>query len=123
MTWIRVEADTTENDKVRAFADDLGISAETATGFLVRFWGNVAKHRPGGDVGPLSDGTLEDWALWRGRAGRFAKSFRKRFVIAGEISGWADRQGKLIERAEKERLRKRRGKSAEISVLRNGTEP
>lgn len=113
MTWIRVETNIAENEKVHAFADGCGISAEEAVGFLVRVWGRVAEHRPTGDLTGVSDMVLEHWAVWRGKRGLFATQFRKWFVSNEILVGWKERQGKLVERAEKERLRKLRGSSAE----------
>jgi hypothetical protein len=88
-------------------------------------FGNVAEYRPHGDVNDVPDNLLERWAGWEGTAGLFAVSFRELFVTDGVIEGWAERQGKLVERAEKEKerwhRRKQRGDSTGESAARNGT--
>lgn len=122
MTWIRVETNVSENDKVRSFADDLsadiprkgrGFSVDASVGLLIRLWGQVAEHRPDGDLSGITDHTIEDWALWRGKPGAFAKSFRRRFMQGDVLHGWSERQGKLAAQASAERARKRRGRSAD----------
>jgi hypothetical protein len=149
--WVRIDANIGENPKVWELADRLsglrgvsaesprrenGVRAETCVGLLVILFGKVAAHAPSGDVADVSDALLERWAGWAGEPGAFAAAFRDLFVTDGHIDGWAERQGKLVERAERERERWQRrksapnsaetprsdaGVSAEESAARNGT--
>lgn len=130
--WIRIDANIGENPKVWELAALRGVSAEACVGLLVILFGKVAEHAPSGDVAQVPDPLLERWAGWSGEPGAFARDFRALFASAGVIDGWAERQGKLIERANKERERwqrrnsaeKRaelRGDSAEESAARNVT--
>ena len=121
MTWIRVETNVAENDKVIALAEGCGISVEAALGFLIRFWGRVAEHRPDGDLSQMSDSALEQWAGWNGMPTVFTQTLRKLFVRNNILEGWVERQGKLAQRAAADRERKRRGNSAELPPLRNDT--
>ena len=100
----------------------LRIPHAAAYGHVVMTWGGVAEHRVNGDIKNVPDAALERWAQWYGRPGRFAAVFRELFVgSTGAITGWVERQGKLIERAAAERARKLRGSSAENPPLRYGT--
>jgi hypothetical protein len=91
-------------------------------------------HAPDGRIGNVTDRSVETWARWTGKRGKFAPVFRELYQRPdGVLSGWQERQGKLIERAEKDRARHRRksvdiptesprnilGGSAEIPSLRN----
>lgn len=125
--WIRVETNVGQNDKLHRLAFVLGISTDTCLGHLVQCWGNVAEHRTDGDITGVLDSTFELWANWHGN-GDFAKAFRELFVTDGQITGWRERQGKLIarqaadrNRKSKERPRKVQGTSTESPPLRNVT--
>ncbi|KKL67016.1 hypothetical protein LCGC14_2139210 [marine sediment metagenome] len=113
MTWIRVETNVAENDKVIALAEGCGISVEAALGFLIRFWGRVAEHRTDGDLSHMSDSALERWAGWDGMPTVFSSTLRKLFIRNDILEGWMERQGKLAQRAAKDRARKKLGTSAE----------
>lgn len=123
--WIRIDANIGDHPNVWKLAELRGVSAVACVGHLVMLFGNVAEYRPHGDVSDVPDHLLERWAGWGGEPGTFAASFRDLFVSDGVIDGWAERQGALIERAEKERerwhRRKLRGDSTEESAARNVT--
>lgn len=130
--WIRIDANIGENPNVWKLAGVRGLSANESVGLLVVLFGKVAEHCPHGNVSDVPDALLERWAGWTGEPGAFATSFRELFVSDGVVEGWEKRQGKLVERAEKERQRaaarraadstpKVRGQSANESAARNGT--
>ena len=76
VTWIRVETDAADDDKWKQIGKVLGLSADECFGKMVRLWGRVARKQPDGDLSGVADETVEEWANWRGRPGRFAKAFR-----------------------------------------------
>jgi hypothetical protein len=126
--WIRVDACTPRDPKVAELADRLGVSVPLAVGHLVMLWGVMAEHTPDGLVGSVGVRPLEQWAGWTGKRGRFYDAFCELFVTDGVVNGWAGRQGALIARMEKDRLRKIQGNSTEARrnstpTERNGTEP
>lgn len=137
--WIRVDAAFPRDPEMRELSKRIGVNKMEALGHIVAVWAAMAEHRPSGDLSDISDDTLEDWAQYAPKkkvnAGRFATAFRELFVKEGGARGWQDRQGKLVERAEKDRKRKAsgdgipadiprtiQGNSSEIPDLRNGTE-
>lgn len=129
--WIRIDAALRSDPNVAELANRLNITTPEAVGHCVLVWSAIAEHRPDGNLAGISSAALEDWAGYRKRrgkpAGAFAKVFREIFLSDHRVKGWHDRQGKLIEKAEKERARKFRGTSAEESrnsapTERNGTE-
>lgn len=130
--WIRIDSNIGDNPNVLKLAELRGVSAEEIVGVCVILFGKLAEHCPDGDVSKVSDAMLERWASWKREPGTFASDFRTLFVTDGVVEGWAKRQGKLLERAEKEKERwhrrnaakapkGQRGDSAEESAARNVT--
>ncbi len=119
--WIRVNAKLANDPQVIAFAlvilprQPVWLSVRAACGLLGALWGCVVDEQEDGNLSGRADDILEAWAGWGGKRGLFAKEFRAHFVDAdGSIREWADYQGKLIERREYDRERKRRDKSPKV---------
>lgn len=117
--WIRVNARLADDADVRAFAFVLfpkapaWLAVRTTCGLLVSLWGRVIDEQEDGDVSGRDDHALEEWAGWGGKRGHFAREFRARFTTDGHIREWDDYQGTLINRRERDRFRKRTGKTKE----------
>lgn len=129
--WIRVDVAIASDPNVFELSQRLNLPFAEAVGLCVLAWARIAEHRPSGDLTGIGINTIEQWAGFiprRGKpAGSFGGAFLQLFSSDDEASGWHDRQGKLIDRAEADRLRKRRGKRAEVPknsapTERNGTE-
>jgi hypothetical protein len=129
--WIRVDTAIRSDPNVAELAARLKIGVAQAAGHCLLFWAAVAEHCPDGDISRLSKGGIGRMAAYERAPHRasqaFADVFLELFTSNGHIRGWADRQGKLIERAEKDRARKFHGSSAEMRGVstvteRNGTE-
>lgn len=87
VTWIRW--DTRPPRAVRKIADELNLSHAEALGLFLSVCCAFAEYRRNGDARWLTDTTLEQWAHWRGRRGRFAAVFRKVALTPfGHIRGW-----------------------------------
>lgn len=118
--WIRVNAKLANDPEVIAFAlailpkQPVWLAVRATCGLLCALWGTVVDEQEDGNVSTTrNDDVLELWAGWGGKRGVFATEFRARFVDAdGTIREWSDYQGKLIERREHDRDRKRRQKAA-----------
>lgn len=107
MAWIRWECGTPDSEVVGWLADRLGIELATALGLYTAVCCKVGEHRADGRVSEVADTLLEQWALWRGKRGRFAAAFRERCQDeSGLLRGWW-RQDKLDEKREKDRERQR----------------
>jgi hypothetical protein len=130
MTWIRVDHEALRDDKIAKLADALDVPLPYAFGLAVAVWCAVSIHAPDGVLSEIADRSLEAWSGWEGKRGKFAPAFRELYQREdGHLSGWQERQGKLVERAAKDRERHRRdstevprkvcGSSAEIPALRN----
>jgi hypothetical protein len=112
MDWVAVSVDLTDDPKVAGFAKALGIELDSAVARLLALWGRMARHENvDGNLAEVPDDVLERWAGWRGKAGRFAEEFRRRFTRDDVVIGWVEWNGRHIARAvaERERWRNRQG--------------
>jgi hypothetical protein len=112
--WIRVEAHEVDSVRIAGLADTLDIEPVYALGHYVALAGAIAEQAPDGNISGVRDATIERWAHWRGKRGAFVMALRENALITddGVFSDWRESMGKLIERRERERLRKA-GKGAE----------
>lgn len=120
--WIRVHANLSKKKVIGRLMTALDVTKHEAMGLLVELWGNVAQHTERGVVRDLPATLLEDWAGWRGEAGRFAKFVLEHHTTDGVINEWDEYAGRLEERRDNERKRKadgRRAKDAAGSTLRS----
>lgn len=120
--WIRIDASAPDDPKVDLIASALGITSSHAFGLCAAVWCRTATICPEGVLGGVPPTTVERWAGWKGKRGRFAEQFLKQFADeTGLIKGWKDRQGKLIERSERNREQSDRAREkAKTAVATNG---
>ena len=111
MTWIRWETSTPQSDVVGELAARLKIGLAQALGHYNAACCGFGDHRQDGKVAEVSDDLLEQWALWKGKPGLFAKAFRDRCADPdGVLRGWW-RQAKLLAKAEKDRTKRKPAKN------------
>jgi hypothetical protein len=111
--WIRVDASAPNDPKMGELADYLRTARAHAFGLVSGVWCAMAEHAVDGDLTGVSDRTLEEWAGWTGKRGRFAAAFREIFLHKvvevdgkmGVLPGWNERQGALLSRMERDRQR------------------
>lgn len=132
MTWIRWDTSAPRHEIVGALAEALKISPAQAFGHYAAACCGFGEYRPDGLAAAVSDTTLEDWALWRGKAGHFAAVFRQLCLeqrpghhdLPGTVKGWwrqrapIDKQIRDAERRREqsaENPRETRAKPARLS--------
>lgn len=113
MTWLRWDTDSPFSDVVGDLAEALDVQPAQAFGHYVACCLGFGQHRRDGMVSAVSDRNLEIWALWRGRAGRFAAAFRARCTAdgsgrdtAGSVRGWW-RQRALLDKQRRDALKRK----------------
>ena len=113
MNWIKIAADMKADDAMGIVADECGVSRYSAVGLCVNVLGVMATKAQDGNLANFRDSTLEDWAGWDGKRGRFAAAFRAAMCnSSGVVRSWEKYNGAAIRKAEAdiERMRaKRRG--------------
>jgi hypothetical protein len=124
---------------VLGLAEALGVSPPLTTGCLVGVLTHLPDHARTGDLSGVSDLTLERWAQWPGKRGRFAAAFRAYLCDPqGVVRGWEKHNGAAMREAEQARERMREARKVrrtqaerspnvrrtfdERALLRNGTE-
>ena len=105
--WIRVHSNVRSLTVVWRAVECLGLPPDSAVGLLVILWGQVAQHSENGRIDNVPDAQLEGWVGWSGEPGKFARFIREKHITDGRIREWDDYAGKLEERREKDRERKR----------------
>lgn len=117
MTWIRVDGTLTREAFIGALAEALGVKIPTAVGMWVGVTLGFAEHEKTGEAGRVTNASLESWAGWPGKPGKFAAAYRKLCVETrddqpdrpGTVKLWW-RQQALVEkmRRDADRLRQER---------------
>lgn len=111
MTWTRWDTEAPHSDVVGYLAEALHVRQAEAYGLYNACCQGFAKHRADGLVSEVPDTSIERWAMWEGKKGRFAAAFRARCVSegggkdpAGTIRGWW-RQAALLTKQAKDAQR------------------
>jgi hypothetical protein len=128
VTWIRWDTRTPYHKVVGALAEALSVSPATALGHYTAVCCNLGEYQADGRLAAITDTTLETWALWTGKAGRFAAVFRQTCVEdqdgqddqTGVVRGWW-RQRALLEKQEKDASRRKPAKNPQNPRETRGT--
>lgn len=105
MTFIRLDTGFPEHEIIGELAEALHVHVDRAGMSLIRAWCKFGDYQQDGMATSISDTTLEKWAGWSGRRGRFATAFRDRCVEpGGRLKGWW-RNEALLRHQEKKRMR------------------
>ena len=121
--WIRVDADTPRDPLWDMLGTATGHTAVSAFGYAVRVWCAMAEHCPDGDISDIPDATIERWAGWEEGHKVFVTAFRDLCAQNGVVYAFADRQVKLAEQREKERIRKQKQREKRANVPRDVPPP
>lgn len=101
MNWIRIAVGITRDPRVIALAEAVGVSVPTATGHVVGVLTSLPEGSDTGDLSGVSDRTLEQWALWSGKRGRFAAAFRAQLCNEqGVVRSWEKHNGSPLRLAK-----------------------
>jgi hypothetical protein len=110
--WVRVDAGIGDDPKIGLIAEALGCDGPKAIGHLVLLWARMADHARDGRLAPHSDLTLERWAGWAGRRGRFAAAVRAQLCTEdGVMRAWDKHNGAPMRKAEADAARLRAQRS------------
>lgn len=109
IAWFAMPCDLADAPHLAHFAVRAGVSVDAAFRHFGKVWARMAQHDDErGQLREIPDGTLEEWAGWRGRQGRFAEAFRESYELAdGTMRFWEDTNGPQIRKAKKDAQRKR----------------
>ena len=125
MNWIRIATGITRDPSVIALSEAVGVSVPTTTGHVVGVLTSLPEGCPTGDLSGVSDATLEQWAMWRGRKGVFAAAFRAQLCDEqGVMRSWAKYNGSKLRELATDRERKKAAReAAKVQRMSGGNLP
>lgn len=125
MNWIRIATGITRDPSVIALSEAVGVSVPTTTGHVVGVLTSLPEGCPTGDLSGVSDATLEQWAMWRGRKGVFAAAFRAQLCDGqGVVRSWAKYNGSKLRELATDRERKKAAReAAKVQRMSGGNLP
>ena len=113
MNWVRISTDIQRDPSLHAISDALGIQLELTLGLFIGVLTSLPSAALDGDVSDVSDATLERWAGWTGKRGKFAEAFRAELCTPqGVVRSWNKYNGTALRRLEDDRDRKRAAREA-----------
>jgi hypothetical protein len=115
MNWIRIATGISDDPEVGRIADACGIPIAYAVGCVVSLLCRLPEHARTGDVSTVPDRTLEQWALFEGKRGTFAKAFREHLCEGGVVKAWERHNGAAIREADAARDRMKAARRAKRS--------
>jgi hypothetical protein len=112
MAWIESHQETGRHPKTKKLARRLGVSLPAAVGHLHYLWWWALDFAQDGSLDKFEDEDIADAMHWDGDAAQLVEAlFFSGHIDETEhglvIHDWMDYAGKLLERREKDRLRKR----------------
>ena len=112
MAWIESHQQVGRHPKTKKLARLLGVSLPTATGHLHYLWWWALDYAQDGDLSKFDAYDISDAMLWEGDENVLLDALIESEYIDETDEGlrlhdWMDYAGKLLERREKDRIRKR----------------
>lgn len=109
MNWIRIAVGILNDPSIHMVADASGVSVPTTTGHVVGLLTYLPEHCRDGDVSGVSDATLERWAMWTGRRGKFAEAFRRYLCNEqGVVRSWDKHNGAMLREYDRQREKQKK---------------
>lgn len=106
MNWIRIATGILDDPSIGALADDIGCDEVTTVGHVVGVLSQLPEHARDGNLSTVADRTIEAWARWTKKRGKFAAAFRARLCAdTGEIRAWEKHNGGAMREADRKRER------------------
>jgi hypothetical protein len=105
--WIRMATGMKHDRRVHEMADACckGDEAKMA-GHLQFMLSEFPEHARDGDIHAVTDTLLERWAVWRGKAGAFAKAVRTTLCDdRGVVRAWEKHNGAAIRKSDRDAAR------------------
>jgi hypothetical protein len=101
MNWIKIAVGIMRDPRIISLSEGVGVSVPTATGHVVGVLTALPEGCPTGDLSGVSDATIEQWAMWRGKKGEFAAVFRSQLCDThGVVRSWEKHNGRAIQKAK-----------------------
>jgi len=108
LSWIRVDNDLPDHPK--SLALDVALGVDRSWTHVVQLWLWTSRVVPTGDLSKMPDAVIASRAGWKKDASVFVDALRHIGFLDsdGMLHDWHEYQGKMLERLEKDRERKRK---------------
>lgn len=115
MAWIESHQELARHPKTKRFARSLGVSLPAAVGHLHFFWWWAMDYAQDGDLSKYDHADIADASGWEGDPEKlYSALLDARFIDQDDtIHDWLDYAGRLVEKREKNRDRKRKSRAKE----------
>lgn len=113
MAWIESHQELARHPKAKRFARLLGVSLPAAIGHLHFFWWWAMDYAQDGDISKYDKEDIADAVHWEGDAeSLYSALLGSKFIDDdGKIHDWFDYAGRLVEKREQNKERKRRSRA------------
>lgn len=115
LPWFRVDVDLMQHPKISALCEEL--QTDCAGWYLIQLWAWTVRYSVRGRFADRARTAIESSCGWRGDKGRLIEAFVSVGLVdriesdangnTFEVHDWWDQQGAAIQKAEKDRERKR----------------
>ena len=119
MAWIESHQSLAAHRKTRRLSKELGVSKPQAIGHLHLLWWWCMDNAPDGQLSDIDHDEISEVAMWEGEPFTFMQALiASGFVDTSDdgstvLHDWHDYAGKLIEKREKDRIRKSESRLAD----------
>lgn len=113
MAWIESHQELARHPKTKKFARLLGVSLPTGVGHLHFFWWWAMDYAQDGDLSKYDSGDISDASEWDGDPEILLKALiESKFIDPDKkIHDWFDYAGRLVEKREQNKDRKRKSRT------------
>lgn len=98
MIWFRTDTGITRHRDFVALRLALRLGRCEVAGHMLCLFEAVAEHHETGNLAGVADTVIEDWAEWRGEAGKFVTALRESgwLTATNELHGWYKRHASML---------------------------
>lgn len=127
MAWIESHQELIRHPKTKKLSRLLGVSLPTAIGHLHFFWYWALDYAPNGDLSRYDSNDIADACGWEGETNKLIDALTESGFVDQEnyglqIHDWDEYAGRLIEKREQNRERKKKSRARHADVTRQSAE-
>jgi hypothetical protein len=125
MNWVRIATKMKGDPRIGKIAADCKVRIAEAVGLVCCVLMEMPDHSRDGDLSEVPDVILEQWAMWTGKPGLFARTFREQLCDeTGLVRAWDRYNGSAIRDADRTRDRAKKWRDErKTNAVRTDNEP
>lgn len=107
MAWIRLDTGMKRDPRLWLMAEELKRDVGAVVGYVANVLAELPEHARDGNLSNVPDALLEEWALWPGKKGAFARVFVAHLCEARTVRAWEKHNGSALRAVDQTRTRVR----------------